>query len=274
MRRISSNPPVMVLWTLFAIAVCSLLPSSPPRAGTDAHPDMSGTWLLNEELSDDIEAKLRQARIDRRARMGSRSPGGMGGVGMGRGGSGGGGMGRGGWGGGGMGRDGSGGGGVDHGDGVGMGRGSSGGRGASGMPPGGGRRPGERDPAEMRSRMQRLVQGFDVLIINQEEPMLSIRYADDRRRAFRTDGKKQSRKTVDGAVITRAKWEKNGLLSVITSTARGRESTETYELIIETDQLRLITATHERAGMPSLELVRVYDRQSATAGDESGSRGE
>ena len=155
-----------------------------------------------------------------------------------------------------MGRGGSGG--------AGMGRGGSGGR-----PPMGGRRPGDRDPAETRARMERLVQGLELLIINYEEPMLSIRYANDRRRAFRTDGKKQSRESADGAVVTRAKWRKDGLLAGFNSTSRGRESTETYELIMETDQLRLITEMHQAAGMPPLELVRVYDRQGARTEDES-----
>ncbi len=256
MRRSALILPVMVLCALLVTALCALLPISSPRAGTDAHPDLSGAWLLNEHFSDDIEAKLQVARARRRARRGSGSRGGLGGGGMGSGGSGGGGMGRGGSGGGGM------------------GRGGTGGGGSGDRPPMGGRGPGDRDPEEMRARMQRLVQGFDLLIINYEEPMLSILYADDRRRAFRTDGKNQSRKTVDGNVVTRARWKKDGLLTVDNSTSRGRESTETYELITETDQLRLITRMYQAPGMPPLELVRVYDRQGARADGDSGEQRE
>ena len=236
MRRTSSALPVMALYALLTTALCALFPISPPRAGTDSHPDLSGTWLLNEEFSDDIEAKLQEARRQRRSRSAPGSRGGMGRGGMG---------------------------------GRGSGSGPSG-----GMPPMGERRPGGRDPEEMRRRMQQLVQGLEILLINYEDPMLSIRFADGRQRAFRTDGKKQSRKTADGAVVTRAKWKKDGLLTVFTSTPWGRETTETYELITETDQLRLITEIHQASGMPPLELVRVYDREGAATEDESRDKRE
>jgi hypothetical protein len=58
----------------FSVLICaSGVASAAPDA---AHPDFSGTWQLNEALSDDAALKLRQAMEARRSQMMGGTPGG------------------------------------------------------------------------------------------------------------------------------------------------------------------------------------------------------
>ena len=120
-----------------------------------------------------------------------------------------------------------------------------------------------RDSGALQTRMKELAEGFESLSINLEAPMLSMVLADDRRRSFRTDGNRTRKDTVDGKLVTSAKFKKDGRLVVITSTDFGREVTETFELLPETGQLSLTTELHPTAGMPAVTVRRVYDRVDA-----------
>lgn len=192
-----------------------------------APPDLGGDWRLNEELSDDVMAYFQQAINNQPQRR--RQPA----------------------------RD-------RVGDGAGVG-GLSGS--ASGFPIGRTSQAGGRDPGTLLSRMQELAEGFETLSINLEAPMLSMVLADDRRRSFRTDGKRTRKDTVDGKSVTSAKFKKDGRLVVITSTDFGREVTETFELLPETGQLSLTTELHPVAGMPAVTVRRIYDRADTNAED-------
>lgn len=64
---------------LIALVVLALLVSASAASGED-HPDLSGTWLLNEELSDDARKLVRDAIRSRRGQgMGEPGRGGPGG---------------------------------------------------------------------------------------------------------------------------------------------------------------------------------------------------
>lgn len=192
-----------------------------------APPDLGGDWRLNEEMSDDVTAYFQQAINNQPPRR--RQPG----------------------------RD-------SIGDGTGVG-GLSGS--AGGFPVGRTPRVSERDASTLLDRMQELAEGFETLSINVEAPMLSIVLANNRRRSFRIDGKRTRKDTVDGTQVTSAKLKKDGRLVVITSSDFGREVTETFELLPETDQLSLTTELHPVAGMPAVTVHRIYDRTDITASD-------
>jgi hypothetical protein len=73
-------------WGLITLVVLLLFVPGLVAAG-DEHPDFSGTWLLNEELSDDAREKIREAIVARRQQgMGEPGRGRPGGPGGGRGG--------------------------------------------------------------------------------------------------------------------------------------------------------------------------------------------
>ena len=203
-----------------------------------APPDLRGEWRLNEELSDDVFARFQKA-LDEQPRHRRTPP-----------------------------RD-------DVGGGPGVG-GISGS--AGGFPLGGTTRTGQRDPGTILGRMKELMDGYETLSINYEEPILSILLADGRHRSFRTDGKKKKENTVDGMSVTSAKWKKDGRLVINTSTAWGREMTETLELLPGTGQLSLTTELYPTAGMPAVSVRRIYDREAAdgtgAAADASETRPE
>jgi hypothetical protein len=62
-----------IRWRRITLVIALLLVPAFVAAG-DEHPDFSGTWLLNEELSDDAREKIREAIVARR-RGGMGEPG-------------------------------------------------------------------------------------------------------------------------------------------------------------------------------------------------------
>ncbi len=74
----------LAVLTLFAVSICASGVAS--AAPDDTHPDLSGTWQLNEALSDDVAIKMREALEARQSQMMGGPPGGgsVGGMGGGR----------------------------------------------------------------------------------------------------------------------------------------------------------------------------------------------
>jgi hypothetical protein len=139
---------------LTCMALVALAAGAADSAG---QPDFSGSWRINQFMSEDPMEKMRESMQERMrsAGMGSKG-GGMGGMGGGSGG----GMGRGG------------------------GMGSKGG-GMGGRP----------DPEAMQQRIRDLNLSADHIEIMHEEPLLTIRYADGRERRLYTDGREQQADT-------------------------------------------------------------------------------
>ena len=203
------------------------------QAEEAAKPDLSGTWQLNKEESDDPREKMMEAR-----RRGGAGSGGRGG---------GGGGGRRGFGGPGGGRGGGGFGGPGGGGG-----GRGGGRGGFGGPGGGRGGDGARGGGAERFL------ALETLTIRQDGAELVIVDASDRSRSFTIDGEKRAVEMgIGGEATVVAKWKKERLV-VATSTERGKIS-ETYEL--ETDSGRLVVTTKMKGEGPmgGMALRRVYD---------------
>ena len=225
--------PLLLLGALLTLTV-----ASSPAIAKDDPPDLTGSWQLNREESDDPREKMSQAR-----RGGGRGSGGFGGGGAGGGrGGGGGGFGGGGGGGGGGGFGGRGGGG---GFGGGGGGGGFGGSGGSGDQRG-------ADPAEMRQRMEALSR----LEITQEGNRLSIEDANGDVRTFVIDGESVDVETDRGFLSVSAKIKK-GTIVVETETSRGK-IVETYSRDPEEGRLRVKMKMKSQGPMGNLTLERVY----------------
>ena len=191
------------------------------------HPDLTGSWTLNEAMSENAQDKMRDLRSQRRA-----GRGGFGGPppGTGRGG----GVGGGGW--------------------------STGGRGRSRGEPGDGPADSDRDPA---GPMATIDQGVDAIEIAQTEDQVAITYADDRLRILFADGRKDERTGPMGAVVTTAKWNKDGELTVRSKTESGK-ITEVYKL--DRDGARLLVDLTIDGPMGEITFFRTYDREMAADG--------
>ncbi len=190
--------------------------------GTQAvGPDMTGHWVLNEELSEDPREQMRK-RFQARARVGGAGGGGRGGGGAGGAGGGGfGGRGGGGAGGGGFGRP--------------AGAGGRGGQqGAGGRGQGGG--------------------GFDELTIEHQEPTFSITDSEDRSRTFRTDWK--SWHALERGEVKTA-WKK-GKLVVEQRNQQDRKTTSKYSINPDGQLVIAVTISMGQAGPVTFD--RVYDR--------------
>ncbi len=183
-------------------------------------PNLSGTWQLDEDLSEDPMEKMREG----------------GGEGM-RGGGRGGGMGGGGggWGGG-------------------MGGGRSGGR-AGGM--GGGSQAPGQSREEMRQRMQELRASIERLNIHQTDSSVRIVFADSREQTFTTDNKKSTIETPFGEGTIKAKWRDDGGLVVKTKTERGK-IIETYYVTRDGLLLTVLVEKASEGPMGSVSFKRVY----------------
>ncbi len=216
-------------FTLFALLVIFTSPAQASESNRSERPCFSGTWQLNEEMSENPRDKMKESMGSRRGGMG----GGMGGgrMGGGMGGGRGGGMGR------------------------GMGGGKGGGRGGMG-----GDRGGDRE--EMRARMQAIEEGIRRLEIDHEDAVLTIRYDSGAEQAIYTDGRSFEMENPMGEVVeATAKWKKNERVVVKMDTEHGGRITEIYELVPVAHQERLFV-TVELPGngpMPSIEFRRVYD---------------
>lgn len=186
-------------------------------------PDLSGSWTLNEAMSESGRDKMREKMANRRGgRDGGRGGGGFGGPpGGGRGGGRGGGSG-------------------------GGGRGGGGGFGG----------PGERRGGDRGGPMVAIDEGVDRIELVQTDDQLSITYSDDRLRILLTDGRKDKRTGAMGDVVTTAKWNQDGELVVKAKTQRGKV-TEIYKLDDEGERL-LVDITID-GPMGEITFYRTYD---------------
>lgn len=222
MTRLSSRFVVMA--GVLAIAVVS-------RGGrglsADVKIDLSGRWAINDSLSDDPAAKMKES-------AGSGRSGGGGGGDTG-GGSGGGGGGYGGGLGGGGGRGGFGGGGR---------RGGAGGRGGSGGESG-------APPSEVLQTVRHL-------LITEKDPELRIASADGdgKTRVLFTDGRKIEEERFDGTLKIKTK-KKSDKIVVSYEYPSGREVTETWELLTPARRILVMTKVEGRRG--TFSFKRVYD---------------
>jgi hypothetical protein len=145
-----------------------------------AHPDLSGVWRLNKELSDDVGARIQEAMETLRQQMGPGGPGGERG-----------------------GRRG----GVGPGIGGGRGRGHGGGGAAGSDNPTfedefGGRRGGRGGPEGLAG----LAQGVEMLLITQEQDTIELVDGQDRTSRYFTDGRTLTREVGGRRHSTTASW--------------------------------------------------------------------
>lgn len=238
------DPLASLCWAFFALAA---MPGVAATGGPDSKEtspqtsdqvDFTGSWELNEELSDDPREKMRQA-------MG-RSRGGRGGGGGGGRGSSGGPGGGGGRGGGGISGSGGAGGG-----GGGGGRGGRGGRGGTN-----GDSTGEGGFASQLERLRTL----DVIHL---EPELLTRDASGREASIFTDGQTFEHTTPRGHAEATAVWQRNGRLMIETKFDEDRLQTETWELVAAGQRLYVTTEMGGGERRPKVKIRRVYDLAQA-----------
>ena len=220
------------LWKLYAAALL-VTATSVPAAGSNPaeRNDFTGTWQLNEELSENPRDKMREAMSSRGGRGGGRGgfggPGGGGGFGGGRGGFG----------------------------------GPGGGRGGP-SDAGGNRR------EEMQQRMRALEESYQLLEINHREPEMLVRYGEERRETIYTDGRAFDRTVGRGEVVeAKAKWKGKERIVVKAEGERG-EVTETWEWVADAGQLWLTVKVSGSGRMPGFEYRRVYDPVEADEADD------
>lgn len=212
--------------TVLLIATSSLLLSLPAAAAdtTDsaAPPNLSGSWLFNQEASDDARAKFREA-------MGGE---GRGGPGMG---------GRGGMGGRRGGRSGEG-----------RPGGGRPGENGEGRGPGGG--------GEGRSGMRDLFEPEDMTISQDGAAVTFVYGVGDRERTLLTDGSKVTKEGEAGREREiRAEW-KGAQLVVRSEGEGGRKSTETYELGPDGKRLSVKLEIETPRTAKAVVIMRIYDR--------------
>ncbi len=214
----------------------TLLAAGPARAATAAAaaaaaPDLSGTWTLNQELSQDPRTALREAQ--------------------GKAGQGGGGGGH---------RGGRRGGGGFPGGGGGNGDGGDSGNSRRG--------PNGTDGEEHASNDFGL--DAKELHLKAEGTQLTLLDADGTvRQILHTDGRKVSEdKPGVGTVKTQAQW-KDGALEVVTQLPKGRTKTEIYEMTHDRKRLYVLVTLEGYGRMPTVTFKRVYDPEPPAAPAEA-----
>ncbi|MFN8062960.1 MAG: hypothetical protein U0Q12_27660 [Vicinamibacterales bacterium] len=195
----SSFISVLVLAVGLASMTMAAAVQSLPSGGTD----LSGTWLLNKDLSKGPLPGSTPEGDGPPGRGGRRPPGGFGGPGGGMGGPGGGGMG-------GFGR-----------------RGGGPGGGPGG--PGERERPSEEEMKARRELMREVVQAPVRMTIAQDGALVTFIDDDGHARKYEADGQAEKHQLTNGVVETRTRWEATSL--VVDTLVDGRmHVVRTYEL--------------------------------------------
>jgi hypothetical protein len=220
------KPPTL-LAGIATLAGAVLLAGLPVCAESGEAPDLSGSWELNERLSENPRDKMRETMQQR----GGGPPGGMGGGGRG----------------------------------GGMGGGGRGGGPDGGIDPETMRRRGQE--LEQAARSMTIIQADPELTIIQADPELTIVYADGRERRLYADGREHRREGGTGEVETKTKWKKDGRLVVRSTTERGQEIKETFRHAPGESRLYVTTEVKGDGRMPGIEFERVYDRAVAEPDD-------
>jgi len=207
--------------------------SATVRVDANGRPDFSGTWTLNEDLSEDPRTKMQEAG-------GGRGP---------RGGGGGGWGGRGGGGGGGFG-----------------GRGGMGGGGHRG---GGDSGDGGGDGGDRSSRFAENLAAQKVLTISHRDPEVVITDLNGRARTFYTDARKAEEERSEGTAKIQTKWKDRSI--VVVTKVGNRTITDTYER--SADGARLFLTTKMEGGRASFSFRRVYESALTPVPAEGGPPG-
>jgi len=203
--------------------------TSQPAAG---HPDLSGVWRLNKELSDDVGAKIKQAMEKLREEMGPDGPRGKRG-----------------------GRRG------------GMGRGIGGGldRGSGGSGVGGGNDPifeqsfgGRRGAPEHPEWLAGLAQGVEMLLITQERDTIELVDGQDRTSRYFTDGRTLSREVGGRRHSTTVGWVEDRL-RIESVMDDGPTITRTYGLDPQTGRLLVDGEIRLPRGDENVSFRLVYE---------------
>ena len=189
----------------------SLVTSAYAQSKAATHADISGAWVLNRDMGDQMS---------------------RGGSGEGPDSEGGGGHRR------GMG------GGI--GGGMGGGRGGMGGMGRGGM--GGGMSDEQKQEMERRrALMKELLQPSDRMMVTVDSDIVTFTESDGRVRKFKTDGKKEKHQFDNGTVETKSKWDNAGGLVIETDLQNGMKLTQTYTLAAG-EKRQLVIATKMEGG--------------------------
>ena len=189
-------------------------------------PNLSGTWQLDKNASDDPKKVMEEAR--------AAAPGG-GGYGGGGGHGGGAGHGHGGGGSGGMGGMGS--------------SGGSGGRHGSG--------PGSGEPNAPGPDPEMLA-ALETLTISHSEPKLTITDASGRERVVFTDGRViEEERSHGGKTKVEAQW-KDGHIEIVSKPETGAKVTEAFSITADGSQLT-VTTKMEGGRMGTVTIRRIYD---------------
>jgi hypothetical protein len=203
-----------------------ILPAA--ESGSPQHPNLQGTWTLNEDLT----ARMRENDQQQHgSRGGSSESGGMGRHGGGRGGGG---------------RRGGGGGGG------GFPGGSPG-----GSPGGGTQATGEDHPAEGQRPS---LAALNTLTITQKDGEVTITDQEGRARVLRTDGSKvRDDKAPGGPAEIQASWDKDGSLVVQVRPEKGPKRTEAYIVSNDGKHLYLVLTLEGDGRRPQFKVRRAYD---------------
>jgi len=208
------NPRTLVLFGLALGASLAL-------RGLDM-PNLSGTWQLDRDASDDPKKVMEEARA---ASPGGR-PGGGGGHGGGGHGHGGGGMG-----------------------GVGS-SGGSGGRHGSGSGSGGEPSASGPDPE--------MLAALETLTISHAEPKLTIQDASGRERVVFTDGRViEEERSHGGKTKVEAQW-KDGRIEIVSKPETGAKVTEAFSITADGSHLT-VTTKLEGGRTGTVTIRRIYD---------------
>jgi hypothetical protein len=213
-------------WTRFRLvslaALVALQPMATGAAFAATRPDFSGTWRINDDLSENPRDMIEEARPDGPPRGGFGGPPAVGIGGLPRGGP---------------------------------------GAGPPGGPYGGVEGPGSREErrTRMRERLHEIEQGTRLLRITHQDPRFTIRYANDVERVLYTDGRDLGFAFAGDLWEARAKWKKGRKIVLKSKSSRGRKITETYEFSEDGRRLHLTTKMAGDGRLPPIEFRRVYD---------------
>ncbi len=217
----------MTTWKPFVAAAGAmfLLTGSPDDARAQERPDLTGTWTLNLEESDDPREMMQDGGNagGAGAQSGRRGAGGRGGAGGAGGGFG--------------------------------GRGSGGGGGGRG----GG---GGIDRDRMQQTMELMRNASRTFTVTQNDSMVTFTYGDGTVLALHTDGRKL-KQTVEGRgdIEIKARWKKRDFI-VERKVSRGGKLWETFLRPEDRDQLYVIVRVELGPGRQAREFRRVYDLSS------------
>jgi len=211
----------------------ALIIASSPVAAAKEHPDLSGVWVLNEDVSDDLQEKL--AELDQR-------PGGGAGGGAGGGGFGGAG-------------------------GVGGVGGVGGGRLGTGIDD---RAAGtSMNTDAIRERMEAARAAATQLDVRWDDPVLTVIGARGQTQVLQIDGDQRPTQDLVGQSFpAKAKWKKERL--IVTWNRDGTSIRETWQLGARGTQLYITIEVPSDGRARPIELRTVYDRQDGEP--EDGSR--